>query len=67
MWSGVQIGDQTFRVREAAGSNPAIPTPRGVAQIGSVLEWGSRGRRFKSGRPDLTHRPDHTAWTNKYL
>ena len=24
----------------------------GVAQFGSVLEWGSRGRRFKSFHPD---------------
>ena len=26
--------------------------PLGVAQFGSVLEWGSRGRRFKSFHPD---------------
>ena len=25
---------------------------RGVAQSGSALEWGSRGRKFKSSRPD---------------
>jgi hypothetical protein len=25
---------------------------RGVAQFGSVSEWGSEGRRFKSSRPD---------------
>ena len=25
---------------------------RGVAQSGSVSEWGSEGRRFKSSRPD---------------
>ena len=24
----------------------------GVAQFGSVLEWGSRGRKFKSSHPD---------------
>ena len=24
----------------------------GMAQFGSVLEWGSRGRRFKSSYPD---------------
>lgn len=24
----------------------------GVAQFGSVLEWGSRGRRFESFHPD---------------
>ncbi len=26
--------------------------PRDVAQFGSALVWGTRGRRFKSGRPD---------------
>ena len=25
----------------------------GVAQFGSVLEWGSRGRRFESSHPDV--------------
>src|SRR6266567_212384 len=25
---------------------------RDVVQFGSALDWGSRGRRFKSGRPD---------------
>lgn len=28
---------------------------RGVAQTGSALAWGARGRRFKSGRPDHCH------------
>src|SRR6266487_4457148 len=28
---------------------------RAVAQLGSALEWGSRGRGFKSRRPELTH------------
>ena len=26
----------------------------GVAQFGSVLEWGSRGRKFESSHPDQT-------------
>ena len=26
----------------------------GVAQFGSVLEWGSRGRRFESSHPDFS-------------
>ena len=26
---------------------------RGVAQFGSALDWGSRGRWFKSSRPDF--------------
>ena len=29
------------------------PRCLGVAQFGSVLEWGSRGRRFESSHPDL--------------
>src|SRR5690606_7268173 len=28
------------------------PPFRGVAQPGSALDWGSRGRRFESSRPD---------------
>ena len=28
------------------------PNGRGVAQPGSALAWGARGRRFKSSRPD---------------
>ena len=33
-----------------------IVTGRGVAQPGSALDWGSRGRWFKSSRPDQFHR-----------
>jgi hypothetical protein len=29
---------------------------RGVAQPGSALAWGARGRRFKSSRPDQIYR-----------
>jgi hypothetical protein len=29
---------------------------RDVAQLGSALDWGSRGRRFKSCRPDRVKR-----------
>ena len=28
------------------------PLCRAVAQLGSALEWGSRGREFESRRPD---------------
>ena len=28
-----------------------------MAQLGSALDWGSRGRRFKSGQPDSSPRP----------
>ena len=35
----------------------AIVTPhRGVAQLGSAFDWGSKGRWFKSSRPDLRNR-----------
>jgi hypothetical protein len=32
---------------------------RAVAQLGSALDWGSRGREFKSRQPDQTdgHHP----------
>ena len=33
---------------------PAIVVgSRAVAQLGSALDWGSRGRRFKSCQPDM--------------
>ena len=35
-------------------SQGIIATNRGVAQFGRVLVWGTRGRWFKSSRPDLT-------------
>ena len=31
---------------------PCIERFRAVAQFGSALDWGSRGRRFKSCQPD---------------
>ena len=30
---------------------------RAVAQLGSALDWGSRGRRFKSCQPDQKKEP----------
>ena len=33
----------------------------GVAQFGSVLEWGSRGRKFESSHPDLKDPLSHLA------
>jgi hypothetical protein len=35
-------------------SSILITSTRGVAQLGSALGSGPRGRRFKSSRPDLT-------------
>ena len=32
----------------------------GVAQFGSVLEWGSRGRRFESSHPDFEECLQHS-------
>ena len=32
----------------------------GVAQLGSVLEWGSRGRKFESSHPDHSKSPEIT-------
>lgn len=33
-------------------AHPTTGCGRDVAQFGSALDWGSRGRRFKSCRPD---------------
>jgi hypothetical protein len=35
-----------------SGSGKQYSLQRAVAQLGSALEWGSRGRGFKSRRPD---------------
>ena len=43
------------RGRQVVQSSTAASTcrsPRAVAQLGSALDWGSRGRRFKSCQPD---------------
>jgi len=36
----------------AVSRGPRVIKHRDVAQLGSALDWGSRGRRFKSCRPD---------------
>ena len=36
----------------AAAAQPQLPFGRGVAQPGSALAWGARGREFESRRPD---------------
>jgi hypothetical protein len=38
--------------QEAVGSKPTSRPRRGVAQFGSALAWGARGRWFESSRPD---------------
>ena len=45
----------TINIFLAVTSHPTIASwtlVRGVAQLGSVSEWGSEGRRFESCRPD---------------
>ena|GEM_PF-2910539 len=34
---------------------------RGVAQSGSALQWGCRGRRFESSRPDQYYKGAYRA------
>ena len=34
---------------------------RGVAQSGSVLVWGARGRKFKSCHPDKPKKPSRNS------
>ena len=43
-----------FRVAKASdlGIFAVLRKNRAVAQLGSALEWGSRGRGFESRRPD---------------
>ena len=46
-------GDSAERSEVERGLRPArLPRPRGVAQLGSALRSGRRGRRFKSCHPD---------------
>ncbi len=40
---------------------------RGVAQFGSALDWGSRGRWFKSSRPELMRRLQFPARMVTYI
>ena len=40
--------------QEAVGSRPTTRPRRGVAQFGSALAWGARGRWFESSRPDCS-------------
>ena len=49
--TGDRAGDTRF---DAAGARGLLllGTPRGVAQLGSALRSGRRGRRFKSRHPD---------------
>jgi hypothetical protein len=62
------FGDAAAQPRKHRGTGAARATPRrpvvwprprghrDVAQLGSALDWGSRGRRFESGRPDHQNR-----------
>ncbi len=47
---------------------PAIVVgSRAVAQLGSALDWGSRGRRFKSCQPDMGKDPGDQPWVLSYV
>ena len=51
-----------FGSRSANGSIKArMNRSRGMAQLGSALRSGRRGRRFKSGCPDITTQHRHNA------
>lgn len=40
-------------LRRIPSLEEADPKERDVAQLGSARVWGTRGRRFESGRPDF--------------
>lgn len=51
----MSLGARTHHPSTSAKLAPGPRTsgqPRAVAQLGSALDWGSRGRRFKSCQPD---------------
>ena len=67
LWVGLQADALSGMKRDSSGLKPdprlagrfthVRPVwhnraPRGVAQPGSALEWGSRSRQFKSDHPD---------------
>jgi hypothetical protein len=52
--SSPRVSTGRWRVGGAAAAHP--PFLRDVAQPGSALGWGPRGRRFEPGRPDFTWR-----------
>src|SRR5437588_10753339 len=45
----------TDKVASNAEVANTIPRNRAVVQLGRTLEWGSRGRGFKSRRPEVTN------------
>src|SRR5262249_25289061 len=52
--------------RPRAGQARTLSAPRGVAQLGSALALGARGRGFKSRHPDKTPKPQRgwgSLWT----
>src|SRR3954466_15172044 len=44
-----------LRCTESGAERIHLPSPRGVAQLGSALALGARGRGFKSRHPDFTN------------
>lgn len=48
--------EQPICNRQVRGSTPRFGSSRGIAQSGSALALGARGRRFESGCPDQIFR-----------
>ena len=57
----VAAGSASGLVNPRAGVYDGPQTIRGVAQLGSAFDWGSKGRRFKSCHPDSEHRRAHSS------
>ena len=49
----VSKGGEIFFLEKQRSANQICLSDRAVAQLGRALEWGSRGREFKSLRPDF--------------
>ena len=49
---GMPCARVSFAPAGPASAGFRVGKPRAVAQLGSALDWGSRGRRFKSCQPD---------------
>ncbi len=67
-----QLVERQVVVLDVAGSSPVVHPifitnfSRGVAQSGSALALGARGRQFESGRPDHFFTLARTCFNRKY-
>jgi hypothetical protein len=60
-------GRASARLSKSRAAPKKVTRGRGVAQLGSALRSGRRGRRFKSGHPDPGHRPPPTMGRGLFL